>query len=136
MAGVVQFRKKAQIARRRSRAEALGVIIPRLKELRARADRRQVVGRGSASGGAAKQRLVETATVGRLTLFYFDNEEGTYFSVSIEGERQRVMTGQYNCGGRLYIVDGELVVEGNRYLADVHIASWKRGDWEAELFAS
>ncbi|MBM3655266.1 MAG: hypothetical protein FJX06_21175, partial [Alphaproteobacteria bacterium] len=48
-----------------------------------------------------------------------------------------MLTGYWNARGPMKMtLDGELRIEPNKYIADVHVMSWKRGGWEEMLFES
>jgi hypothetical protein len=111
---VIAFPNRKLIARSRNRKKALSVIIPRIKEIRDH-------------GGVAFNGLT--------FLFIADSpgQVGTYFRVEEGGKC--VMTGWMETGAKLCVAGNHTYHQNNPYQLDLHIMSWRRGDWEARLFA-
>ena len=53
---------------------------------------------------------------------------------SIHEGSNRTMAGWLNSPGKALFIDGRTVIVAHKYIADVAIMFWKRGDWEARLF--
>lgn len=113
MTNVIEFPNPKALARSRDRKAALGAIIPRIKALMA-------------------QGRTEFGGLGLRFVSGFDGGAAIYFRV--HDGRKILMTGHLNVGGKYCIIDGQTVIVANEYIADVHIMSWKRGEWEARLF--
>ena len=101
------------IARGRNRKQALGVIIPRIKELKTE-------GRTEVDG---------------IDLMFSAHPDGgptIYFRAS--EDEKILMTGWLNDFGEVLIINGQTVVVANDNSVNVLIMTWKRGQWEARLF--
>jgi hypothetical protein len=113
--------------------DALSGIVSRLKELRAAASActPPIAERGTIDGQIVERRM-DRVGVADLTLYFFSNASGEYFNVSSEG--RRLMAGYYDAAGPDCVIAGRRIVGSNRILDDVHVISWKRGNWEERLW--
>ncbi|MFM9860557.1 hypothetical protein RUR49_19025 [Pseudoxanthobacter sp. M-2] len=132
-AAVLAARKAA---RSRRRADALAVIIPRLKALMAKPDE---IMDGDAfideRGQIIFRSLLHTRTFNGLRLFFADMVAGTYFSVEVPGERPRRMAGYFNYVGSTQDIGEMRRRWAERPVSDeFHVMAWKRGEWEERLF--
>ena len=120
---VIELPKKASVAEQklivmgRSRKAALPLIIERLRHLYragSPAQHRMLV------GGCPTDVPIVYARVGNLQVEFCPgmSPHGTYFCVFGHGMNVRFMTG--------YLYDGPVT--------PYHVMSWKRGEWQAELF--
>ena len=110
---VIAFPNSKALASGRNRKKALGVIIPRIKELMSE-------GRTEIDG---------------MQLMFMPHPNGgpsIYYRISEGGHI--LMTGFLNDRGKALIIEGQTVIVAHKYIADVGIMSWKRGDWEVRLF--
>jgi hypothetical protein len=103
--------EQARTAMSRSRMLALSVLVPQMASLRQAAEVRY---EECIISGVAKEMPVERVRVGNIKIEWRPLSDCVYFRVTVAGVI--VMSGHWH-GGR-----------------QADVATWKRGDWQAELF--
>lgn len=110
--------------------DVLPRVISRLKELRVEATR--CPGPGSQSrmrtGGLGEHGMC-SARLSDLTVYFFRNASGDYFSVW-DCQENRLMTGYYDATGPSYLLGGREISAAAQTMDGVHIIFWRRGRWE------
>jgi hypothetical protein len=103
MADVVQFRSKRQLVRSRKRAEALNVLWPHVLKIVGAGERTKISGRPCLLNRQAGFAVLAAKT-----------QDGLYLRIDQQG--QHVFTAYEKPDG-----------------GAVSVATWKRGEWEAEI---
>lgn len=119
MSNVVTLVRRETKARSRSRKEALSVIIPRLLALKEQA------GPVTAMGGDDVPGMREVKVAG-LVIWYSWMQHGLNVVVH---------TGDPQAGPGSFPRVFAVYLDINAPVTSASVASWKRGDWEAGLFA-
>jgi hypothetical protein len=145
MSNIISFPTKPSVndlqslATGRDRTAALGAIITRLKELRSRALKGHRGERRHYGDGRVAESYLEELKLGRLFVSFYQMESAVYFSIELSAPASkcsRVMTGCFDWAGAVRVLadTGEFIRQTGKFPAGVHVMSWKRGAWQAELF--